>query len=361
MFGPCILFGDNVEDSKTISSLLRKKVSEDFCIINKGSRYWNMNITIRLTKFKPGDIAIIFVSDKNLYLKNKIPVLDLTQCYRKVPNLKQHLFDNLYHCDEIINQYVADDIYQYLTMNHFLDEPRICENKLSEDFIMFGSKIKRDLGLKGVIDSSLKQWLNKLENVKCNNMKCGVIVMNCNPFTKGHRYLIETSARQVDMLYVFVVQEDKSVFPFKDRFYLVKEGTKDIKNLKVLPSGQYMISTLTMPGYFEKEYLQDTKWDASQDLNIFAKYIAPVLNITVRFAGEEPLDHFTRQYNESMKEIFPEYGIKFMEIPRKEEEGEVISASRVRRLLKEKNWEEIRKMVPDCTYEYLLDQKAKCF
>ena len=33
----------------------------------------------------------------------------------------------------------------------------------------------------------------------------GAIVMNCNPFTMGHRYLIETAASQVDRLYVFVL------------------------------------------------------------------------------------------------------------------------------------------------------------
>lgn len=356
MFGPCILRGSSVEDKNTISSLLRKKLKNNFYVVNKGSHFWNMNLTIRLTKFTSGDIAVIFVSDKGMYQNNKIPVLNLTSCFRKIPALQKHLADCLYHCDSFVNQYIADEIYQYMNKNHYFDGIEITDHKMQgeQENIVFGSNIKRESGLKASIDLGLKKWLNQLEHEKHDkNVKCGAIVMNCNPFTRGHLYLIETAAREVDVLYVFVVQEDKSVFPFQDRIRLVKEGTKHISNVTVLPSGQYMISASTMPGYFEKEDLQNEKLDASQDLGIFSQYIAPALNITVRFAGEEPLDHFTRQYNESMKEIFPEYGIKFMEIPRKEEEGEVISASRVRRLLKEKNWEEIRKMVPDCTYYYL--------
>ena len=63
--------------------------------------------------------------------------------------------------------------------------------------------------------------------------------MNCNPFTLGHRYLIEQASEKVDHLYVFVVEEDKSFFPFSDRIGLVKKGTADLKNITVKPSGKY--------------------------------------------------------------------------------------------------------------------------
>lgn len=361
VFGPCIIVGLTVKDADTIPSLLRNKIDKSYFIENRGSSYWNLNLTVRLAKFKPGDIVIIFVNDKKPYIERKIDFLDITNCYQKIPNLKDHIFDSLFHCDAYVHQYIAKELFQYMKRNNYFSETT-SDDLNTEQFkkeVYFGTRRKLNslFAYKG-----LKEWLDNLKKYKSETKgRCGAIVMNCNPFTRGHLYLIETAAREVDVLYVFVVQEDKSVFPFQDRIRLVKEGTKHISNVTVLPSGQYMISASTMPGYFEKEDLQNEKLDASQDLGIFSQYIAPALNITIRFAGEEPLDHFTRQYNESMKEIFPEYGIKFMEIPRKEEEGEVISASRVRRLLKEKKWEEIRKMVPDCTYEYLLDQKAKCF
>lgn len=180
--------------------------------------------------------------------------------------------------------------------------------------------------------------------------------MNCNPFTLGRRYLIEYAASQVRRLYIFVVEEDKSIFPFADRFELVKKGTVDFENVTVLPSGKFIISSLTFQQYFEKGELLDTAIDSSEDVEIFAKEIAPSMGITVRFAGEEPLDNVTRQYNESMRNILPQYGIKFVEIPRKKQDETVISASRVRKLLGEKNFDEISMMVPNTTLEYLKDK-----
>lgn len=179
--------------------------------------------------------------------------------------------------------------------------------------------------------------------------------MNCNPFTLGHRYLIEEAAKKVDNLYVFVVEEDKSVFPFKDRIELVKKGTKDLKNVKVLPSGKWMISLLTLPGYFTKDSKTEINTDASKDLNLFAEYIAPTLGINVRFAGTEPLDKFTCAYNESMRRELPKHGIEFCEIERKMVNNDFISASKVRKLLESGNFETLKSYVPKTTYDYLVN------
>lgn len=184
----------------------------------------------------------------------------------------------------------------------------------------------------------------------------GSIVMNCNPFTLGHRYLIEYAASRVERLYIFVVEEDKSIFPFADRIELVKKGTADLKNVTVLPSGKFIISQLTFSGYFNKAELQDSTVDPSMDVELFGKEIAPSLGITIRFAGEEQLDNVTRQYNETMARILPHYGVDFQVIPRKETDGEVISASRVRKLLGEKNFTAIKKMVPETTFNYLFEK-----
>jgi [citrate (pro-3S)-lyase] ligase len=183
--------------------------------------------------------------------------------------------------------------------------------------------------------------------------------MNCNPFTLGHRYLIEKAASEVDNLYIFVVEEDKSEFKFADRIELVRKGTADLPNVTVLPSGKFIISALTFQQYFEKGEKQDVTIDATQDVAIFGKDIAKALNISIRFAGEEPLDNVTRQYNATMKQILPQYGVEFVEISRKEAEGAPISASRVRAFLKEKNFEEIAKIVPETTLSYLKSKFAK--
>lgn len=181
----------------------------------------------------------------------------------------------------------------------------------------------------------------------------GAIVMNCNPFTLGHRYLIEKALEQCGFLAVFVVQEDRSDFPFEDRLRLVDEGTADLKNVVVIPSGKFVISSLTFSEYFNKSKMQDREIDTSLDVLVFAREIAPCLHITKRFAGEEPFDQVTRQYNETMRRILPEYGIEFVEIPRMEVDGEAVSASRVRKLLAEGNFEALKLLVPESTFQYL--------
>ena len=185
----------------------------------------------------------------------------------------------------------------------------------------------------------------------------GAIVMNCNPFTLGHKYLICESAKKVDHLYIFVVEEDKSFFPFKDRIELVKAGTAEFNNVVVVPSGKLIISSVTFPGYFLKDSPDSIGVDTSMDVDIFAKYIAGPLRITKRFVGEEPLDIVTRSYNKSMKEILPRYKIQVDEISRKEMAGKVISASRVRKALKDEDFDIISQLVPETTLNYLLKRK----
>ncbi len=150
------------------------------------------------------------------------------------------------------------------------------------------------------------------------------------------------------------MEEDKSFFKFIDRIKLVKQGVAHLKNVVVLPSGNLIISTVTFPEYFIKDEPNKVQVDTSLDVEIFAQYIAPMLYIKKRFVGEEPFDLVTRQYNESMKRILPKYGIELIEIPRKKGNNNiVISASHVRRLLKNKQYDEIKLIVPNTTYQYL--------
>lgn len=182
----------------------------------------------------------------------------------------------------------------------------------------------------------------------------GSIVMNCNPFTKGHRYLIEKAASQVEYLYVFVVQEDKSVFPFVDRYEMVKNGTQDMRKVCVIPSGDYIISQKTFAQYFTKDQV-DMVDDIDYDVHIFGEVVAKEFGISVRFVGEEPYDKVTRKYNETMKKLLPEYGVKVIEIPRVTNDvGEIISASKVRKYLQEGNVEALKLMLPTSTLKYLL-------
>ena len=161
-----------------------------------------------------------------------------------------------------------------------------------------------------------------------------LVVVNCNPFTLGHRYLIERAAAKSQRLWVLVVQEDCSEFPFEVRFRLVKEGVSDLANVTVLSGGEYCVSATTFPSYFtRREELASVH--AALDLTIFGARVAPALSVKKRFVGTEPFSPVTNVYNETMKDLLPRYGIEVEELERLEIEGEPVSASRVRSLLRE--------------------------
>jgi [citrate (pro-3S)-lyase] ligase len=189
--------------------------------------------------------------------------------------------------------------------------------------------------------------------------KTGALVMNCNPFTNGHQYLIESAAKQCTLLRVFVVSENKSAFPPDVRYRLVKAGTAHIPNLLVHPTGPYLISAATFPDYFFKDSVSPHTINTTLDLTIFAEHFAKPLGIGRRFVGTEPLDPLTAAYNRRMKEFLPLYGIEVTEIERLAAGGKVISAGRVRELLAGGNMAEIQELVPPATFEYLSTRNGK--
>ena len=203
------------------------------------------------------------------------------------------------------------------------------------------------------IRDGAKDFVASLETRPCDGT-VGAIVANCNPFTLGHRYLVEQAAQACDLLHLFILSEDRSRFPAADRLALAKAGTADLKNVIVHPTGDYLISAATFPTYFIKDKERVPQIRCDLDLEIFSNFFAPALGITRRFVGTEPLSPVTDAYNRRMQEILPQRGIAVTEIPRKELGGAPISASRVRELLDKGDLEGIRPLVPDSTYAYLL-------
>lgn len=194
--------------------------------------------------------------------------------------------------------------------------------------------------------------LKKLRHLSVDTIK-GAIVMNCNPFTEGHRFLVKYASSKVDVLYLFLVEEDLSLIPFSDRLFMAYEGVKDISNVLVVPSGDFIISQNTFKDYFQKESVT-YEIDAREDCFIFARYIAADLGITKRFVGQEPQDYVTNCYNQFMKQILPAYGVEVEEMPRKTtKDGNVISANTVRKLLMQDRMEDIGQYVPKSTLDYL--------
>ena len=213
----------------------------------------------------------------------------------------------------------------------------------------------------------------------------GAIVMNANPFTKGHRYLVEQAASQVDNLYVIVVKEDRSRFPYVERKAMIEAGCAGLDNVVVCEGSDYAISAATFPTYFLKKLDDATDTQIALDLDLFVNHIAQPLGVTVRFAGSEPEDALTRRYNELMAEILPGTSvavvrqdhqpdselvegsavrqarrpIDFVEIPRLEQKGKPLSATSLRRALDKGNLKEAMEYIPESTVPYLVADLAE--
>lgn len=183
--------------------------------------------------------------------------------------------------------------------------------------------------------------------------KTGVIVMNANPFTLGHRYLVEQALRQVDHVYVIAVEENRSLFSSEERLSMIRAGLSDLPNVTVCPGSAYSISQATFPTYFLKELSTAADVQMALDLNLFARHIATALGATTRFVGTEPDDPLTARYNMLMQELLPVQGIAVVEIPRLGGDNP-ISASRLRQFLAKGSLKNAAQLVPSTTIPHLL-------
>ena len=337
-FGPCFITGWHVEDKHTIESFLQIKCNSEgnSCkVVNMGCPDTLVGAVRRMfsTPIKENDIIVIYSyieCTDNLNLTNAL----------ERNNVPGKWFTSLLkHCNHKVNEICADAIYE--AIRPVLEKPDRSGNLI-------------DLRNQTVFNTYFNLYFNHFNPDLYGRV--GSIVMNCNPFTNGHRYLIEESLKYVDFLIIFVVEENKSVFTFDERFAFVNAGVSDLHNVMAVPSGQFILSQNTFPEYFIKTEDEDLIKNVEYDITLFAEQIAPRLNITYRFVGEEPQDVVTNEYNQAMKRILPQKGINVIEIPRKESENGIISASLVRKCLEDDNRTDLKKLIPKSTWEILFGE-----
>lgn len=224
------------------------------------------------------------------------------------------------------------------------------------------AKFFRDLGFYEI--ARVEGTLSFLENRRggfasfCKKLEetrrpgsAAAIVMNANPFTLGHQYLVERAAAENDTVHLFVLSEEGSLVPFAARWQMVTAGVAHLKNVVCHQTGPYLISAATFPSYFLRDEETVIRSHARLDLELFLS-IAQSLRVTARYAGEEPFSQVTGIYNQVMAQMLPERGIRFVEIPRRAEEGQAVSASAVRRAIRDGRMEEMRAMVPQTTWDF---------
>ncbi len=215
---------------------------------------------------------------------------------------------------------------------------------------------------------NIKTYQNYLREHKVESATRNVaaLVVNCNPFTIGHKYLIEKAAKESSVLYLFVVQEDQSSFPFETRWELIKKGIAHLENVVMLRGGHYVVSGTIFPSYFLKNQCENdiSEKQAELDIRTFLRYIAPVLSITKRYVGTENYCKTTLAYNHAMKKMLPPAGIKLIEIERIAadtdlEQNSIISASKVRAAIKSGELDKILSFLPKSTRDFLQSERSK--
>lgn len=355
MFGPCIVAGGYCEDGQTISAYLQDTLITNnymsWGVINRGVCAFEACYERMFVEEISEDDIVIIWGKEEWVLDDEIRKLfvvcrDMGDIFLEIPRLVDNIERTVLHCNYRVNQKLAERMYKDIRLAGSLDISKrsAIPEKMQNFYINWRI-------YEYFLDYFERYNLRKYEA----DVLVGAIVMNCNPFTLGHRYLIEQALGQVDKLYVFVVEEDKSFFKFEDRLKMVKEGVKDLAGIQIVPSGRYILSKDTFAQYFEKEQVQIVE-SMDYDIYIFGEVVVSGLGITHRFVGEEPFDKVTRKYNETMKKMLPNYGVEVIEIPRiayKRNKERIISATFVRKALQDKEWGIIEESCPESTVRYL--------
>ena len=209
----------------------------------------------------------------------------------------------------------------------------------------------------------------------------GVIIMNANPFTLGHKYLVERAESR--NLVIIPVKEDASRFSYAERLAMIRSGAGDWAD--VVEGSDYQISAATFPTYFLKNLSDAAETQMRLDIDLFGRHIAPALGARVRYVGSEPADPLTARYNALMKELLPKYGVQLVEIqrlacspdgtedsstppsaPLRMTKGTTpelvkgpVTATSVRALLDEGRFKAASALTPESTWPYLLADLAE--
>lgn len=279
-------------------------------------------------------------------------------------------FKNTLRCLAIDARYQGYSLTNKI-VTHLLNE----QHELGNDHVFIYTKsqyqhIFKDLGFHTIVhipdqivfmenkSDGFSKYLARLQLKHRGVGRSAAIIMNANPFTLGHQYLVETAAKQEDVVHLFVVKEDVSEFPFAVRKRLIEQGVSHLDNVVVHDTDSYLISSATFPSYFQKDADDVIRSQINVEAEIFAK-VAMHLGITTRYVGSEPYSHVTSLYNEGLKESLQDKGVSIVEIERKSDENGFISASKVRQTIKDKGVSAVKDWVPSTTYAFLESDESQ--
>ncbi len=346
-YGPCLPIGNYVSDEYTVESFLQKRFNDagmKIRVVNYGS--WGNNVTtinrIIKTQFRKGDIIVIMPMELCGPI-NGLEIFDLWETLEKYQVSAEWLLDTPYHVNHHVMKLYADELFALINRKFGAscadNSPVVCPFDLVDRIF-------------------IRKFFHGVDLEK--NRTAAMCVFNANPFTNGHRYLIETAAKETDCVYLIILKENPSGFSFGERFAMAVDALRDLENVTVT-SGGILIGGGGdyFPEYFVKVVSPDIMERCRITIQTFAA-LAASLHATHVFIGEEPTDPVTMELNRTYLEIMPQYGIHPVIVPRKTQNGEIITGSLVRRLAEERS-ERLREYVPASTAHMMLCESINVF
>lgn len=303
------------------------------------------------TFLEKNDLLYDKLITKSFYIEVNDEVVGTVSIYNNV--IKCFAVDNKYRSENYggaLISFVVNYFYQN-NINHYMVYTKLEYLKVftSLNFheIVHTNKVVLLEGGSPLINEHISSIKRKIEyrfSIDLNRKNdIASVVVNCNPVTIGHLELIEQMAKEHQFVIVFILEEDLSYFTYKERMALLNISTTFLPNVVVVPSSEYIISSSTFPNYFLKnEELKNDEWSMI-DAKIYHEYFMKILNIEYRYVGSEE-NGYMKRYNETLKK---ELGDKLIEVHRFDLDGEIISASSVRKLIQENKVEEALKYIPN--------------
>ena len=338
-FGPCLIIGAYVGDAFTIESYLQAMINEagyKVRVVNCGCWGGNVASISRMlsTLIREGDIVVTLLETPEIGISG-LETVDLYSVLEKHQAPAEWLLDTAFHANHHASELYAQELFDVIFDENYRDNPT-STNYITQSL---------DLVDKFFIQKYFHgEDLGRFEKVAC-------CVFNGNPFTNGHRHLIETASKATDHVYLLSVKEDSSVFSFNERYAMAVNATSDLGNVTVVPSGLFIGNITNFPAYYAKVYEGDVEEQVRMHVEAYAS-IATLLHATHRFVGEEPQDPVANRINEACKEILPGYGIETVIVERKEDASGIITGSRVRELAAHDD-PEVDNLVPKATADII--------
>ena len=197
--GNCIYFGWGVPYDKTVESHLQNFLNENnlpYRVENESQflNYRYQDIFYNLNKLPVKDGDIIFVTPFNYYSSTCFPFIDTNPIFFRPHNYGEVFADGI-HINELGHKALAEKLFEFLTKNNFFQDVEFKYPKPPPPPHRYGIPKENSISPTAFLQN--KELEDFKQKLRAKRFSVGAIVMNCNPFTLGHKYLIEYASKKV--------------------------------------------------------------------------------------------------------------------------------------------------------------------